>query len=98
MYASITFSFPLTLWYSPKAMPWFVSDVTPSDFSQTISILQSDQWFIDDPASHALKVIAQRFQQRLDSGVFALSVPLDSKLGEPLTHLVRNPSSTLTLA
>jgi damage-control phosphatase, subfamily III len=66
-------------------MPWFVSDVTPSDFAQTISMLQSDHWSIGD---QALKVLAERFQQRLDSGVFALSVPLDTKLGEHLSYFV----------
>jgi hypothetical protein len=75
----MTISFSRVIRYSPKAMPWFVSDVTPFDFAQTISMLQSDQWSIGDQAS---KVLAERFQRRLDSGVFALSVPLDTKLGK----------------
>ena len=81
----ITISFSRVIRYSPKAMPWFVSDVTPSDFAQTISILQSNKWSIGD---QALKVLAERFQRRLDSGVFALSVPLDTKIGEHLSSLL----------
>jgi hypothetical protein len=60
-------------------MSWFVSDVTPSDFAQTISILQSNQWSIGD---QALKVLTERSLWRLDSGVFALSLPLDTTLGK----------------
>ena len=66
-------------------MSWFVSDVTPPDFQQAITILQkADEW---SPAeqqaenSGALAKVAALFQQRVDQGTFELSVPLTTKLG-----------------
>ncbi|KAG8802170.1 hypothetical protein FRC18_007625, partial [Serendipita sp. 400] len=73
---------------SPKALPWFVSDVTPPDFSQTISILQNaNEWSSGDEsedARSALGKVASRFQERMTNGIFELSVPLSTKLGEPV--------------
>ncbi|KAG8823876.1 hypothetical protein FRC17_009233 [Serendipita sp. 399] len=66
--------------FHPKPLPWFVSDVTPPDFSQTLSFLQG----IDEGSSGELNVIASRLQERVSSGVFELSVPLSTKLGEPV--------------
>lgn len=78
---------------SPKAIPWFVSDVTPPDFTSTIQILQhADEWATSTEHgggqtedSVALQTIAKRFQERVDSGVFELSVPLSTKLGKFLS-------------
>lgn len=59
--------------------------MTNSDFALTIQLLQRpEQWANsrdqqDDPT--ALQTIAKRFQERLDTGVFELSVPLTTKLG-----------------
>ncbi len=71
---------------SPKALPWFVSDVTPPDFTQTISLLQqSSEWSIEsDSTGGALDTIAARFSDRVKNGIFELSVPLDTKLGQPV--------------
>ncbi|KAG8842405.1 hypothetical protein FRC20_004424, partial [Serendipita sp. 405] len=74
--------------FHPKALPWFVSDVTPPDFSQTISILQNaNEWSSGDEsedARSALGKVASRFQERMTDGTFELSVPLSTKLGEPV--------------
>ncbi|CAG7851125.1 Protein-glutamate O-methyltransferase SPCC1393.13 {ECO:0000250/UniProtKB:Q9H993} {ECO:0000250/UniProtKB:Q9H993} [Serendipita indica DSM 11827] len=72
--------------FHPKAMPWFVSDVTPPDFQQTIAILQNaEEWSTTEQKTEnlvALAKVAARFQQRVDEGIFELSVPLATKLGE----------------
>ncbi|KIM27135.1 hypothetical protein M408DRAFT_330244 [Serendipita vermifera MAFF 305830] len=73
--------------FHPKAIPWFVSDVTPPDFSQAITLLQkADEWSseADKASSNALATIAARLRDRVSSGTFELSVPLDTKLGQPV--------------
>lgn len=74
---------------SPKLIPWFVSDVTPPDFKSAISSLLSPTFFPEsEPEPSAvsarahLKDMVTRWSSYIDSGVFALSVPLDTPLGE----------------
>ena len=85
------------LYASPKSFPWFVSDVTPSDFSYTIRALEqpelwapktdSDEGQVGalesetSAGSEALKELARRFQERIQSGQFELSVGHDTPLG-----------------
>jgi damage-control phosphatase, subfamily III len=73
---------------SSKMIPWFVSDVTPPDFKSTIPSLLSETFFSSsdapsDPKQHDyLRQMVTRWQSYLDSGVFELSVPIDSALGD----------------
>lgn len=85
------------LYPSPKSFPWFVSDVTPVDFSDTIRALQQPElWATNvgpdggqantsasetNTGSEALKELARRFQDRVQSGQFELSVGLDTPFG-----------------
>jgi damage-control phosphatase, subfamily III len=66
-------------------MPWFVSDVTPPDFSIALELLQkADEWSnMADPSINpeALATISRRFQERVQQGIFQLVVPLDTKIG-----------------
>ncbi|WRT65230.1 uncharacterized protein IL334_002173 [Kwoniella shivajii] len=75
--------------FHPKAIPWFVSDVLPYDFSWAIESLLDTSFF----ASHAstplssedldgLKTLATRWKTHLSTGKFKLSVPEDTKLGK----------------
>ncbi|OCF33986.1 hypothetical protein I317_05983 [Kwoniella heveanensis CBS 569] len=75
--------------FHPKAIPWFVSDVLPYDFTWAIDSLLDTSFF----ASHAstpltpddlaaLSGLGARWKRHLDSGRFRLSVPLDTKLGK----------------
>ena len=82
---------------SPKSFPWFVSDVTPADFSYTIRALQQPELWATDvttdegqadasanevtAGSEALKELARRFQDRVQSGHFELSIGLDTPFG-----------------
>lgn len=74
---------------SPKLIPWFVSDVTPPDFKQSISSLLSGEFFVSSTASDDTKQdeylhqMVSRWRSYLESGVFALSVPGDTALGQP---------------
>ncbi|KAF5352938.1 hypothetical protein D9758_007873 [Tetrapyrgos nigripes] len=70
--------------FHPKLIPWFVSDVTPPDFTQTISNL-SDPAFLEsspspDQQDH-LHELAARLKQHVDNGTFSMSVPLHTPLG-----------------
>ncbi|KAI0729122.1 hypothetical protein C8Q72DRAFT_830244 [Fomitopsis betulina] len=79
--------------FHPKLIPWFVSDVTPPDFKSAISSLLSPTFFPEsEPAAVStpqdmlesrahLNDMVTRWAGYLESGVFALSVPLDSPLG-----------------
>lgn len=79
---------------SPKLIPWFVSDVTPPDFRSTTKSLLSPSFFpqeatpegapatdsSEESRAHLYKMV-KRWESYIDSGVFALSVPIDSPLG-----------------
>lgn len=78
--------------FSPKLIPWFVSDVTPADFKSTIPSLQSETFFPSEKSESAtppdtearqhLQQMVARWQSYIDSGVFALSVSPELKLGD----------------
>ena len=80
---------------SPKLIPWFVSDVLPPDFTETLTLLADPTTFaspsstpsstpLDATAGESfahLATLVQRWQKYVDDGVFKLSVPLDTPLG-----------------
>lgn len=68
---------------SPKLIPWFVSDVTPADFSYTIASLLDTNFFQEasDREKDLLVKMAGRWRTYWDQGVFQLAVPADSALG-----------------
>ncbi|ODN74806.1 hypothetical protein L202_07121 [Cryptococcus amylolentus CBS 6039] len=74
--------------FHPKAIPWFVSDVLPYDFSWAIDSLL-DRSFFQDAATplsssdlDSMTTIARRWKSHVESGRFKLSVPLNTKLGQ----------------
>ena len=71
--------------FSPKLIPWFVSDVTPPDFKDTFSSLSNLSFFSDDLRSEIsvdhLQVLVARWTRYLEAGIFSLSVPLETPLG-----------------
>jgi hypothetical protein len=71
--------------FSPKLIPWFVSDVTPADFSQAITSLLDQSFFSAAGASAAgqehLRHMVTRWKDYIDQGVFSLSVSMDTVLG-----------------
>ncbi|KIP06641.1 hypothetical protein PHLGIDRAFT_514562, partial [Phlebiopsis gigantea 11061_1 CR5-6] len=87
--------------FHPKLIPWFVSDVTPSDFKSTIPSLQSETFFgkplegsgaatLPFAEGHLhLQEMVSRWKSYLDSGVFALSVSQETKLGASNDKLTR---------
>lgn len=73
---------------SPKAIPWFVSDVLPFDFTWAITSL-SDASFFPSLALEQITDLArlsERWQSHLKSGVFKLSVPTATPLGADTTE------------
>lgn len=74
--------------FHPKAIPWFVSDVLPYDFTWAITSLADSDFFVQhaktpltsEDTDH-LKRLSRRWFDHLKSGAFKLSVPLDTKLG-----------------
>lgn len=85
---------------SPKLIPWFVSDVTPSDFRSTIPSLLSEKFFpaadVDSATHEHLRQMVTRWQSYLASGVFSLSVPQETPLGasnEKVSYRLAVPSS-----
>lgn len=54
-----------TIRFHAKAIPWFVSDVTPNDFSYTISTLKNHE-------NKTLSQLGQRWSNFVDSGKFQL--------------------------
>ncbi|KAJ8695347.1 Hairy/enhancer-of-split with YRPW motif protein 2, variant 2 [Pleurotus ostreatus] len=75
--------------FHPKLIPWFVSDVTPPDFSVTISSLLDPSFFppptadetVDPSLYSDLFHMVSRWQKYVDDGTFKLSVPLNTPLG-----------------
>lgn len=73
---------------SPKLIPWFVSDVTPPDFRQAFTSLLDSSFFpvpVGDPSApsseHLIHMVT-RWKKYMEQGVFNLSVPFDSSLGD----------------
>ena len=71
---------------SPKSIPWFVSDVVPPDFGALFEALLSPTFFSEnaptDISQGHLKTLVNRWKYLVENGVFSLSVPHDSKIGE----------------
>ncbi|KIK56194.1 hypothetical protein GYMLUDRAFT_47408 [Collybiopsis luxurians FD-317 M1] len=74
--------------FHPKLIPWFVSDVTPPDFNETIESLL-DPSFLSSTTSPVpsaeqqqhLQQLADRLKKYVADGVFSLSVPKETPLG-----------------
>jgi damage-control phosphatase, subfamily III len=79
---------------SPKLIPWFVSDVTPADFSSLVSALSDPAFFPPPPddadtaarasSTNHLQQMVDRWQRYIADGTFALDVSSDTPLGPPL--------------
>ncbi|KAG2003504.1 DUF89 domain-containing protein [Coprinopsis cinerea AmutBmut pab1-1] len=74
--------------FHPKLIPWFVSDVLPIDFVTIIDQLLDPAFFSDVAeqdtsllVSEQVKGMASRWKSYVESGVFELSVPLDTPIG-----------------
>ncbi|KAJ4500609.1 DUF89 domain-containing protein [Lentinula lateritia] len=87
--------------FHPKLIPWFVSDVTPPDFKETIEFLLDPKSFLSDIASSQpqpsveqqqhLRELAGRLRRYVSEGVFELSVPSETSLGG--RHTTATPST-----
>lgn len=70
----------------PKLIPWYVSDVTPSDFSQTLDLLLDDAFLASSSPTEAerrnLRYMVTRWKDYVEQGIFSLSVPISTPLGE----------------
>lgn len=72
---------------SPKLIPWFVSDVTPADFKETLASLLDAAFFPTSvDAGHGasfehLNHMVLRWKNYVNQGVFKLSVPAETPLG-----------------
>lgn len=76
--------FPDRFFTSPKLIPWFVSDVTPPDFKETLSSLLDPAFFPSGASPEQrrhLEAMVTRWQKYSEDGVFKLSVPIDTPLG-----------------
>ncbi|KAG6906847.1 hypothetical protein DXG01_011726 [Tephrocybe rancida] len=74
------------VYFHPKLIPWFVSDVTPSDFKQAISSLVDPSFFpategAAAPRSEDLIHMVTRWKGYVEEGIFNLSVPNETPLG-----------------
>lgn len=87
----------LTTSSSPKLIPWFVSDVLPVDFVQTLEVLSDPTFFsdlaVEDAARQHLETMVKRWKSYVDQGIFQLSVPLDTPLGadQPMANFWTSP-------
>ncbi|KAF8584440.1 DUF89-domain-containing protein [Ramaria rubella] len=84
--------------FHPKTLPWFVSDVLPTDFRNMVPTLLDPSTFDGHSSSTAqrteLEKLATRWKQHILSGRFSLSVPLDACIAEssPLADFWTSPS------
>ncbi|KAI0297018.1 hypothetical protein B0F90DRAFT_1742372 [Multifurca ochricompacta] len=65
--------------FHPKSIPWFVSDVTPPDFSALLDASSLPP----GPAPEYLERAIARWNGYLFNGTFSLSVPRDADIGTP---------------
>ncbi|KAI6102943.1 DUF89 domain-containing protein [Pisolithus sp. B1] len=68
--------------FHPKLFPWFVSDVTPTDFYKTIESLLSPIFFnatmeTTPESAHHLKEMVERWRRYLEQGIFRLSTAVE---------------------
>ncbi|KAJ3729202.1 DUF89 domain-containing protein [Lentinula guzmanii] len=93
--------------FHPKLIPWFVSDVTPPDFNETIAcLLRPTSLFTTSSSSSSLlpspeqqqhlRKLAERLRQYVSEGVFAMSVPGGTGLGGGLTTTAPTTAITTT--
>ncbi|KAN0080028.1 Protein of unknown function DUF89 domain containing protein [Tylopilus felleus] len=73
--------------FHPKLFPWFVSDVTPTDFENTITSLLSTIFFPEPLPSDAqstahLQEMVTRWRSYLEQGIFVLSTGIKEVNGE----------------
>ncbi|WWC87378.1 uncharacterized protein L201_002267 [Kwoniella dendrophila CBS 6074] len=75
--------------FHPKAIPWFVSDVLPYDFTWAIDSLLDKQFFASHSSTplssddlESLSNLVTRWKGYLNNGKFKLSVPENTKLGQ----------------
>ncbi|KAF7373390.1 DUF89 domain-containing protein [Mycena sanguinolenta] len=72
-----------TVIFHPKLIPWFVSDVTPDDFANSIAPVL-DREFLPPPPGmdfEHLRTMLKRWEKYIADGIFALSVPTTTPLG-----------------
>ncbi|KAG1851868.1 hypothetical protein DFJ58DRAFT_792086 [Suillus subalutaceus] len=80
--------------FHPKLFPWFVSDVTPTDFANTISSLLSATFFppnsTTSPDSVAyLQQMVTRWKNYMDKGIFTLATDITN--GQKMTEFWNGP-------
>ncbi|KAH0833998.1 hypothetical protein J3R83DRAFT_11234 [Lanmaoa asiatica] len=73
--------------FHPKLFPWFVSDVTPTDFESTIACLLSTTFFPEPLFSSTksavhLEQMVTRWRSYLEQGIFILSTDLKEVNGQ----------------
>ncbi|EIW76695.1 DUF89 domain-containing protein [Coniophora puteana RWD-64-598 SS2] len=62
--------------FHPKLMPWFVSDVNPADFDETIKSMEADAFFAHAPSLEAKENLARmvsRWKKYIEDGTFTLA-------------------------
>ncbi|KAG1801027.1 uncharacterized protein HD556DRAFT_1230072 [Suillus plorans] len=80
--------------FHPKLFPWFVSDVTPTDFANTISSLLSPTFFppnsttTPDSIAH-LQHMVTRWKDYIDKGIFTLATDISN--GQKMTEFWNGP-------
>ncbi|KAG1728237.1 DUF89 domain-containing protein [Suillus lakei] len=80
--------------FHPKLFPWFVSDVTPTDFANTISSLLSAAFFPQnsttslDSVAH-LQQMVTRWKNYIDKGIFTLATDVSN--GQKMTEFWNGP-------
>ncbi|KAF7323249.1 hypothetical protein HMN09_00105700 [Mycena chlorophos] len=68
--------------FHPKLIPWFVSDVTPSDFANTLEILLEPTFLsLTEEEQTLLSEMVLGWTKHYEEGVFSLSVPMTTPLG-----------------